>query len=113
MIEIRTGSKAVGKWTWQVEISWQQRREIIRRRGVSYGLSGGLLIETDVILDVIYPKSLADAPDEETFWNLPAVHHEGLAIQVGYWLWTGREMAEDQRTDDEGEGDDEGNALSA
>src|SRR5690554_3890273 len=97
MIEVKTGNQAVGERTWRVEVSWQQRKQLLAAGGMGYGGDGTLRIDTDVVVNVIYPDCIMGAPDEAEFWALPMIHHEDLALAVGYWLWTGRELGEDRR----------------
>ena len=111
-MEIRTGNAQVGELTWQVEVSWQKRREILARRGIEYR-GAGIVIHTEIIVEAIYPSCIQPAMPEDQFWALPLVHHEDLGTLVGYWLWTGRDMRADAGMDDSPEEAEEGNAGSA
>ena len=122
MIEVTTGNRVVGERTWRVEVSWQQRKALMAVGAMRYGGTGTLTIDTDAMLGVIYPDCIADAPGEAEFWALPGIHHEDLALAVGYWLWTGRELRTDTAQagagtrlsdDNGGEEDEEGRPLVA
>jgi len=90
MIEIRTGNEEIGFRTWQVNVTWQQRREVFAGEAIQVLKHGdGVTIEVDAgaLLQTIGADAFGTTDDE--LWKTPYAHLQELALKVGLWLWTG------------------------
>ena len=93
--------------TWQVEMTYAQRREIHRQECVfltRIGEQDTLVIQSHPLLNILLPEAvaadgIADEDFEEWFWALPQMHIESLATQVGSYVYTGIAPADQGSTD--------------
>ena len=92
MIEIRTGNSEIGMRTWQVNVTWEQRREVFTNDAIQVvGRENQTAIEVDSTrLFASLPASALGTTDEE-LWATPYAQLQELALKVGLWLWTGIE----------------------
>lgn len=76
--------------TWDVTVTWQQKRDLERMEPVD---AGGA-VDTMAVVNALWPANIVgwDKPKElteEAFWMVPGYHRIQLAVLVATWLMSG------------------------
>ena len=98
MPKFTTGNDVIGRVSWDVEPTWQQRKTIFEQDAVMDAGEFGLQVDTTKTLQAVWPAiggwDRPEAFTEEAFWALPMAHLHTLALLVGTWLWSGVNASE-------------------
>jgi len=76
--------------TWDVAITWQQKRDLEFMEPVD---AGGA-VDTIAVINALWPANIVgwdrdDELNEEAFWMVPGYHRIQLAVLVATWLMSG------------------------
>jgi hypothetical protein len=76
--------------TWDVAITWQQKRDLEFMEPVD---AGGA-VDTIAVINALWPANIVgwdrdDELTEEAFWMVPGYHRIQLAVLVATWLMSG------------------------
>jgi len=98
LIEVRTGNEEIGRRSWRVRITWEQRRavflneaiQVITGRPDANGESKtGIEVDSARLFESLPAEALGVS--EEELWATPYAQLQELALKLGLWLWTGIE----------------------
>ena len=96
--------------TWTVEITWEQRREMIRGEGIMAVGDRNYVnppLLAPAVIECVTGWDREEPVSEQAIYALPLGHLLDLVRQVGLWVLEGREPGTGNRQPD-GNGDDGG-----